>query len=149
MDTITVSAIRTGHTARQKKRQKVFIFLFSARFIQEWSRKERGSRIYIRAHFLRRCRKKPGFPLQVLGFANANPVGFPLQSLAPRSERICRMQIRGQPGRMGEQQNCVRNFATSPLARTSGSNQALTLKVTEKKIQPLSRGSQISRNEVF
>jgi hypothetical protein len=26
--------------------------------------------------------KKPGFPLQVLGFANANPVGFPLQSLA-------------------------------------------------------------------
>jgi hypothetical protein len=62
-------------------------------------------------------RKKPGFPLQVLGFAYANPVGFPLQSLAPRSERICRMQIRGQPGRMGEQQNCVCNFATSPLAR--------------------------------
>ncbi|MDR1315676.1 MAG: hypothetical protein LBK13_02280 [Spirochaetales bacterium] len=30
-------------------------------------------------------RKKPGFPLQVLGFANANPAGFPLQSLAPRS----------------------------------------------------------------
>jgi hypothetical protein len=29
--------------------------------------------------------KKPGFPLQVLGFANANPVGFPLQSLAPHS----------------------------------------------------------------
>jgi hypothetical protein len=26
--------------------------------------------------------KKPGFPLQVLGFAAANPVGFPLQSLA-------------------------------------------------------------------
>jgi hypothetical protein len=26
--------------------------------------------------------KKPGFPLQVLGFANANPAGFPLQSLA-------------------------------------------------------------------
>jgi hypothetical protein len=26
--------------------------------------------------------KKPGFPLQVLGFAHANPVGFPLQSLA-------------------------------------------------------------------
>jgi hypothetical protein len=25
---------------------------------------------------------EPGFPLQVLGFANANPVGFPLQSLA-------------------------------------------------------------------
>jgi hypothetical protein len=24
--------------------------------------------------------KKPGFPLQVLGFAYANPVGFPLQS---------------------------------------------------------------------
>jgi hypothetical protein len=27
-------------------------------------------------------RKKPGFPLQVLGFAYANPAGFPLQSLA-------------------------------------------------------------------
>jgi hypothetical protein len=26
--------------------------------------------------------KKPGFPLQVLGSANALPVGFPLQSLA-------------------------------------------------------------------
>jgi hypothetical protein len=29
--------------------------------------------------------KKPGFPLQVLGFAHANPVDFPLQSLAPPS----------------------------------------------------------------
>jgi hypothetical protein len=27
-------------------------------------------------------RQKPGFPLQFLGFANANPAGFPLQSLA-------------------------------------------------------------------
>jgi hypothetical protein len=54
------------------------------------------------AHFFARGRaKKPGFPLQVLGFAqdawassdfakaklrpaNANPVGFPLQSLARR-----------------------------------------------------------------
>jgi hypothetical protein len=26
--------------------------------------------------------KKPGFPLQLLGFAHANPAGFPLQSLA-------------------------------------------------------------------
>jgi hypothetical protein len=34
-------------------------------------------------------RKKPGFPLQVLGFAYANPVGFPLQSLAhPGASRI-------------------------------------------------------------
>jgi hypothetical protein len=32
-------------------------------------------------------RHKPGFPFQVLGFAHANPVGFPLQSLAPRSGR--------------------------------------------------------------
>jgi hypothetical protein len=38
------------------------------------------------AHFLRHSRKKPGFPLQVLGFAYANPVGFPLQSLA-RAQR--------------------------------------------------------------
>jgi hypothetical protein len=38
------------------------------------------------AHFFGRAfarPKKPGFPLQVLGFANANPVGFPLQSFAP------------------------------------------------------------------
>jgi hypothetical protein len=42
------------------------------------------------AHFLRfgnlrrkfPNRKKPGYPLQVLGFADANPVGFPLLSLA-------------------------------------------------------------------
>jgi hypothetical protein len=33
--------------------------------------------------FVRGRTKKPGFPLQVLGFAHANPVGFPLQSLAP------------------------------------------------------------------
>jgi hypothetical protein len=32
--------------------------------------------------------KKPGFPLQVLGFAYANPAGFPLQSLAPRNKRL-------------------------------------------------------------
>jgi hypothetical protein len=32
-------------------------------------------------------RQKPGFPLQVLGFAHANPVGFPLQSLA-RARRL-------------------------------------------------------------
>jgi hypothetical protein len=37
----------------------------------------------IRAHFwAAQAAQKPGFPLQVLGFANANPVGFPLQSLA-------------------------------------------------------------------
>jgi hypothetical protein len=43
-------------------------------------------------------RKKPGFPLQFLGFAYANPVGFPLQSLAPPSAtpRICILQIRGR-----------------------------------------------------
>jgi hypothetical protein len=33
-------------------------------------------------------REKPGFPLQVLGFADANPVGFPLQSLAPHGLSI-------------------------------------------------------------
>jgi hypothetical protein len=34
--------------------------------------------------FLALERQKPGFPLQFLGFAHANPAGFPLQSLAPR-----------------------------------------------------------------
>ncbi|MDR1626042.1 MAG: hypothetical protein LBT33_05825 [Spirochaetia bacterium] len=29
---------------------------------------------------------QPGFPLQVLGFAAANPVGFPLQSLARKKK---------------------------------------------------------------
>jgi hypothetical protein len=32
--------------------------------------------------FLAQSAKKPGYPLQVLGFAHANPVGFPLLSLA-------------------------------------------------------------------
>jgi hypothetical protein len=38
------------------------------------------------AHFFARLAraKKPGCSLQVLGFAYANPVGFPLQSLARR-----------------------------------------------------------------
>jgi hypothetical protein len=42
--------------------------------------------------------KKPGFPLQVLGFANANPVGFPLQSLAraPAAAHEFALQIRGR-----------------------------------------------------
>jgi hypothetical protein len=45
--------------------------------------------------FARSRAKKPGFPLQVLGFAHANPVGFPLQSLAPRSDgpRICQRKF--------------------------------------------------------
>jgi hypothetical protein len=45
--------------------------------------------------FARGRAKKPGFPLQVLGFAHANPVGFPLQSLAPRSAgpRICQRKF--------------------------------------------------------
>jgi hypothetical protein len=51
------------------------------------------------AHFLPRCGKKPGFPLQFLGFAYANPVGFPLQS-----------------GCMGEQRFCFSKIVTSPLA---------------------------------
>jgi hypothetical protein len=37
--------------------------------------------------------KKPGFPLQVLGFAYANPVGFPLQSLAHELVAQLRTQL--------------------------------------------------------
>jgi hypothetical protein len=48
-------------------------------------------------------RKKPGFPLQFLGFAYANPAGFPLQSLAPRSGSA----------------KSLRNFATSQDAWAS------------------------------
>jgi hypothetical protein len=39
-------------------------------------------------------RQKPGFPLQVPGFANANPAGFPLQSLA-RAPAAARAYPRG------------------------------------------------------
>jgi hypothetical protein len=35
--------------------------------------------------------KKPGYPLQVLGFANANPAGFPLLSLA-RAQRAAKLR---------------------------------------------------------
>jgi hypothetical protein len=52
--------------------------------------------------------RKPGFPLQVLGFANANPAGFPLQSLA-RAQRQRKIASRfcHQPGRMGGQPPCA------------------------------------------
>ncbi|MDR1317420.1 MAG: hypothetical protein LBK13_11165, partial [Spirochaetales bacterium] len=43
-------------------------------------------------------RRKPGFPLQFLGFAHANPAGFPLQS-----------RMHGRAAKL------QRNFATSPL----------------------------------
>jgi hypothetical protein len=39
-------------------------------------------------------RQKPGFPLQVLGFAYANPVGFPLQSLARASAADSEIAVR-------------------------------------------------------
>jgi hypothetical protein len=54
--------------------------------------------------------KKPGFPLQVLGFAYANPVGFPLQSLA--------RQIKNRPG------NCPWQFPGRRIAK--GNSAALT-----------------------
>jgi hypothetical protein len=66
---------------------------------------ERSIKIFgIRAPFLRfgnlrskfPNRKKPGFPLQVLGFAHANPVGFPLQSLAQRQLSIKSRNCHGQ-----------------------------------------------------
>jgi hypothetical protein len=44
------------------------------------------------ARFFARSRaKKPGFPLQVLGSADALPVGFPLQSLAHGSSETSRI----------------------------------------------------------
>jgi hypothetical protein len=36
--------------------------------------------------------KKPGFPLQVLGSANALPVGFPLQSLARAQRQTAKLR---------------------------------------------------------
>jgi hypothetical protein len=49
-----------------------------------------------RAHFL--LRKKPGFPLQFLGCANAHPAGFPLQShCAPRAGHDFARQNRCSP----------------------------------------------------
>jgi hypothetical protein len=54
------------------------------RFHADWSRFcEAKSRL------AQASSKKPGFPLQVLGFAYAKPAGFPLQSLArPRGFRV-------------------------------------------------------------
>ncbi|MDR1316373.1 MAG: hypothetical protein LBK13_05820, partial [Spirochaetales bacterium] len=71
--------------------------------------------------FLARSAKNRAFRSNLL----AAPKGFPLQSLAPRSGRICRMQIRGQPGRMGEQRICECKFATSPSLAHPGFYQIL------------------------
>jgi hypothetical protein len=52
-------------------------------------------------------RQKPGFPLQVLGFAHANPAGFPLQSLAhAQRQRKIASQFRG-PGSKSYKRNCL------------------------------------------
>jgi hypothetical protein len=65
--------------------------------------------------------KKPGFPLQVLGFANANPVGFPLQSLAQRQRqshtriRACATSRRANARRLPE---TMRNFASRNCAQS-------------------------------
>jgi hypothetical protein len=42
-------------------------------------------------------RRKTGFPLQVLGIADAIPVGFPLQSWLLGRAANLRQQIRDQP----------------------------------------------------
>jgi hypothetical protein len=68
------------------------------------------------ARFFARSRaKKPGFPLQVLGFANANPVGFPLQSLA-RQLRTSSLNCRGNSGATNcQKQLAARNQAVAIL----------------------------------
>jgi hypothetical protein len=55
--------------------------------------------------------KKPGFPLQVLGFANANPVGFPLQSLA---RAAAQNQLPELPKAISGAANCLRQLTAWP-----------------------------------
>ncbi|MDR1316240.1 MAG: hypothetical protein LBK13_05125 [Spirochaetales bacterium] len=60
--------------------------------------------------------------MQILWAFRCNPLRRAASEFAKR-------KFAGQPGRMGEQQNCVRNFATSPLARAEvfpDSEQALS-----------------------
>jgi hypothetical protein len=52
-----------------------------------------GKRLSSGALFAANAAKNRTFRYNLL----AAPKGFPLQSLAPRSERICGMQIRDQP----------------------------------------------------
>jgi hypothetical protein len=52
--------------------------------------------------------KKPGFPLQFLGFAYANPVGFSLQSLAQRQLENTAPEL---PLAIPETANCQRQLA--------------------------------------
>jgi hypothetical protein len=68
--------------------------------------------------------KKPGFPLQVLGFANANPAGFPLQSLAHAPAANCnhknRMRIFArQKSALGVVSRLRRNKSKAPALRNS------------------------------
>jgi hypothetical protein len=52
------------------------------------------------SNFAKQNCDQPGFPLQVLGFAHANPVGFPLQSLAHRRAAILHSKIATIPLRL-------------------------------------------------
>jgi hypothetical protein len=62
-------------------------------------------------------RQKPGFPLQVLGFAHANPVGFPLQSRMHGRAAKLRMQFRDQPlARAQRQRKIASQFCHQSLA---------------------------------
>jgi hypothetical protein len=64
--------------------QKHFIFKEAMGGSEEWSLGSEVLREEVGRIFVPGGRaKKPGFPLQVLGFACAKPAGFPLQSLAP------------------------------------------------------------------
>jgi hypothetical protein len=62
------------------------------------------------AHFLRLCRKKPGYPLQVLESADALSAGFPLLSLA----------------RAGKTRGFTHNIYLNPQSRFSGLSHGLT-----------------------
>jgi hypothetical protein len=83
-------------------------------------------------------RQKPGFPLQVLGFAHANPAGFPLQSLArvpaagddytiPQRKiyrEVENWQGRGRKKR--EKRAIVAKFLSSKAGKNSGLVQVLS-----------------------
>jgi hypothetical protein len=102
------------------------------------------------AHFSRMRREKPGFPLQVLGFAAANPVGFPLQSLAHGRQTVLRYQHgasptaclyglkanRDQPGCMGGRPFCATNTGLRPRPACTALKKIATSPLRGFPLQP-------------
>jgi hypothetical protein len=71
----------------------------------------------LRAHFLpvETTGKKPGFPLQVLGSANALPVGFPLQSHCASADQNQPPRCKRRGRAVSDRYGLYRGFNTSVI----------------------------------